>query len=645
MSAISLFWSISNGPIAENSHARMLAALPSYGPEGQAFWSDHRIAFGVNLSSSLPEDEFEKQPVWSPDASACLVADVRLDNRVDLARELGLTGAEKLPDSAFLMAAWLRWGSACLDHLIGAFAFAVWTPAKQEVFAARDHAGERPLFYHRGGDFFALASMYKGLLVLPISRELREPYVADWIGCLKPEWPLTFYKDISRLPPGHFLRVTPDGLSITQYWTAANARPVRFKKDAEYAEALLEIFDRATETRLRSTHPIGSLLSAGLDSSSVTASAAHLLERHGKRLTAFTSVPRPGFNGTAPLGFFPSEGAGAAAVASRYPNIDHLLVDSSGYDFLSTMRRWVDALDEPTPAAVNLLWLTAIFDQAKQRGIRVLLEGAEGNITFSYNTWSPLASYFRRGRWITLARTIEGLNSSRALARRSAFRLTLQAFTPRWLRRMRIPQSSRNSLAACLAARTLMDRYKMGERIFDTFHPSASTPQQEHSALIEGYDQGPYHAGLEAANQIEVRDPTADKRLYEFSFAIPPEQYLAGGQSRSLARRAMKDRLPQETLSNYLRGLQGADWYSIMGQSLEALRDEVALIHRSPAAREALDLRAMEELLDTWPTSNFEAPDVYPRWHFWLTRAISMGYFLRTHDPETADLSRIVTLG
>ena len=61
---------------------------------------------------------------------------------------------------------------------------------------------------------------------------------------------------------------------------------------------------------------------------------------------------------------------------------------------------------------------------------------------------------------------------------------------------------------------------------------------------------------------------------------------------------------------------------------LDAIPEE-----RLAAAREALDLRTMEALLDTWPTSHFEAPDVYPRWHFWLARAISMGYFLRTHDP------------
>ncbi|HEX3571583.1 MAG TPA: asparagine synthase-related protein [Acidobacteriaceae bacterium] len=616
----------------------MLKALEPYGPEGHLAWSDQRIALGVNLRSSLPERRFDKQPIWSPDGSICLVADVRLDNRADLARELGLTGNDELADSAFLMSAWLRWGSACLDHLIGGFAFAVWTPAKQEVFAARDHAGERPLLYHQGKHFFALASMYKGLLTLPMSQELREPYAADWIGCLKPEWSSTFYKDISRLPPGHFLRVTPGGVSVIQYWHPANAKPIRFRTDEQYAEALLDIFDRATEARLRSTNPIGSFLSAGLDSSSVTASAARLLATDGKQLTAFTSVPRPGFNGAAPLGFFPSESEGAAAVAGRYSNIEHIIVDSRGYDLLQIMRRWVDALDEPTPAAVNLLWLTASFDQAKQRDIRVMLEGAEGNLTFSYNTWTPLTGYFRRARWIALARTIQGLNRTGALTRRSAVRLTLESLVPRSLRRMRVPQSSRDSLLACLASPALMGRYNMAQRVFDTFHPSFRTATEEHYWLFEGFDQGPYHAAVEAVNGVELRDPTADKRLYEFSFAIPPEQYLVGGHSRSLARRAMKDRLPESTLFNYLRGLQGADWYSIMGESLQQLRDEVALMHRSLAALEVLDLRAMEALLDTWPTSNFEAPDVYPRWHFWLSRAISMGYFLRTHDAHLAPL-------
>jgi len=614
----------------------MLAALAPYGPDGAVAAGDDRIAFGINFFSSLPENKFDRQPLWSSDRSCCLVADVRLDNRADLARELSLAHPEELADSDFLLHAWERWGAACLDHLIGGFAFAVWTPAKNEVFAARDHAGERPLFFHRSGDFFALASMYKGLLALPISRELRESKAIDWIGCLTPDWSTTFYEEISRLPPGHFLRVTPGSLSVARYWSPARAKPIRFRRDAEYAEALLEIFDRATQARLRTPNPIGSMLSAGLDSSSVTASAARLLAPEGKRLTSFTSVPRPGFAGAVPLGFFPTEAEGAAAVASLYPNIDHVIVDSRGYPLMETLRRWIDAVDEPIAAPVNLLWLTAMFDQAKQRDIRVVLEGTQGNVTFSYNTWSPLSGLLRRGRWIQLARLVNGLCQRGALARSSAVRLALQPFFPGWLRRMRVPKSSRQCLRECLVNPVLKKEYNLDERVFERFHPAGSGAMEEHLTFFEGFDHGAFRAGLEAANGIEVRDPTADKRIYEFSFAIPPEQFLAEGQNRSLARRAMKNRLPQSVLSNHLRGLQGADWHAIMGQALPDLREELASMRHSEAAKETLDLNAIEALLDTWPQSSFDTDDAYPGWHFWFRLSISMGYFLRTHDPAVA---------
>jgi asparagine synthase (glutamine-hydrolysing) len=222
--------------------------------------------------------------------------------------------------------------------------------------------------------------MPKGLFVLPgLHRRLHEPYVAGWLASLQHPRSETFYEGIDRLPPGHFLRVTPNTFECRQYWHPANAKPTRFKKDEEYAEAILEIFDRAVEARLRSTKQIGCQLSAGLDSSSVAASAARLLAAQGKGLTAFTSVPRPDFNGIVESWFLPSEAEGAADVARLYPNIEHLTVDSRGYDLLSTMKTWTDAWNEPCPNVVNMLWYSAILEQAKQRGIGVVLEGTMGN--------------------------------------------------------------------------------------------------------------------------------------------------------------------------------------------------------------------------------------------------------------------------
>lgn len=635
MAAISLIWNTTDEPPLSILIQTMLGAQEKYGPDRKVSWSGDQMALGANLSSSLPEHRFDRQALWSSDRSVCIVADVRLDNRSDLARELDLVHPEELADSTFLMAAWLRWGYTCLDHLIGGFAFAVWTPGQKEVFAARDHAGERPLFYHRGKDLFALASMQKGLLALPALRErFSESYTAHWLACMKSERNGSFFEGVQRLPPGHFLRVTPQALQIKQYWHPSNAKPIRFRRDEEYPEALLELFDRATEARLRSTRPVGSFLSAGLDSSSVTASAARLLADQGKRLTAFTSVPRPGFDGAFPLGRFPSEALGAAQVARLYSNIDHVLVDSSAYDFLPTMKLWIDALDEPVPSVVNMLWLSAILDQARQRGLGVLLEGTGGNGTFSYNSWSILGRFFRRGRWLKLAQTSLALRRRGDLSIKSSVRLSAGGLIPRWLTRKRVPAQSLNLLFACLANPEWMKRYNLKDGIFDTFYPAPSGLVSEHSALFEDCDLGPYRAAVEAVTQMEVRDPTADKRIFEFAYSIPREQYIVGGQSRSLARRAMKHRLPDSVLMCNTRGLQGADWYLPMTEALPELRRELTLFAQSPAASQALDLPAIENLLDNWPRSNFHSEEVYIRWHFWLTRALSTGYFLRSHEPS-----------
>jgi asparagine synthase (glutamine-hydrolysing) len=539
------------------------------------------------------------------------------------------------------MAAWCRWGSACLEHLVGGFAFAVWTPARQELFAARDHAGERPLFYYRGKDFFALASMPKGLLAIPgISQEFNEPHIATWNAGLRQDERGSFFRSIERVSRGHFLRITPDSFECTQYWHPANAKPTRYKKDEEYAEAVVELLDRAVEARLRSPRPIGSFLSAGLDSSSVTASAALLLARQNRKLTAFTSVPRPEFNGLSQPGYLPCEGEGAAEVARLYPNIEHVLVDSKGYDLLPTMQTWIDALDEPLPNVTNLLWFTAIVDRARQRNVGVILDGADGNGTLSWYTWSILGYFFMRGRWLSLGRTTRALHSHGALSLKTAARYATRGLIPQWLTRLLISKKKLDGTYDRLVHPDWMVRHNIPNRIFDSIYHRPLNLVREQSQLFGIYDRAPFLAATQALTGVELRDPTADKRLYEFCFSIPPEQYVAGGHSRSLVRRAMKDRLPDSVRLRYTRGLQGADWYIPMTEALPELRKEVGLLDHSPAARQALDLPAMHALLDNWPQSGFHTFPVSRRWHFALIPAISLGYFLRSHEATPAPPTR-----
>lgn len=645
MSAISLVWKRKSEPPVNSLYQTMVSALSSYGSGRQSFWSDDRIALGGTFSDLLPEDRFDTQPLWTPDRSACLVADVRLDNRSDLARELDVPHPETLADSDLLVEAWLRWSYGCPDHLIGAFAFIVWSPKRQEVFAVRDHAGERPLFYHRSNELFAIASMPKGLLTLPgVSRDFRESHIASWIAGFGTERAEPIFADIERVPPGHTLRVTPHVVECRRYWHPADARPTRYKRDEDYAEALVEILDRATEARLRSTKSIGSFLSAGLDSSSVTASTARLLAAQGKCLSAFTSVPRPGFDGMAESSRLPSEGEGAAEIARLYPNIEHHLVDSRGYDLLSTMKAWTDAMDTPATNVVNQLWYTAILDRAKEQGIDVMLEGQAGNFTISWYTWNIFGYFFLRGRWIDLARTARQIRSRQELSFKTIARYATRSLVPCWLTRLMAPSDQLDAAFNLLVQPDFMRRHHMQDRIFQSIYCRPSSIMRERSLIYDSQDDAVVRAATQARTGIEVRDPTADKRILDFCFSIPAEQYVVNGHSRSLVRRAMKDRLPASATMRYARGLQGADWYIPMTEALPELHREVSLAEQSPTARRMLDLPAVRALLDNWPTSDFHNYSISRRWHYALIPAISLGYFLRSHEsghpaPITPELS------
>src|SRR5438105_6663322 len=207
MSVISLVWKRDSDRPLDSLLRIMLSRLVPFGRSRQRMWNAGRIAFGGNFSDSLPEDRFDAQPLWNSDRSACLIADVRLDNRAELLNRLEIPNGAEVADSALLMAAWLRWGRACVDYILGAFAFAVWLPGAQEIFAARDHTGERPLFYHYGKGLFALASLPKGLLALPgVPRNLNESGIADWLVNTVADPAPSLFRAVERVPPGHFVR-------------------------------------------------------------------------------------------------------------------------------------------------------------------------------------------------------------------------------------------------------------------------------------------------------------------------------------------------------------------------------------------------------------------------------------------------------
>jgi asparagine synthase (glutamine-hydrolysing) len=354
----------------------------------------------------------------------------------------------------------------------------------------------------------------------------------------------------------------------------------------------------------------------------------------GQRLTSFTAVPVQDYDGTALPGRFGDEGPLAAEVAALYPNIDHVLVNASGRDLLASSQRDSRLTGQPTFNPTNMLWVEAILDGMRSRGLGVLLQGAGGNATISFGGLIGLSELFRSGHWLRLLRLTYELRAGGYTSWRGAASWATGWIVPQWMRRLYHPDMRGFSLSFSAVHPRLAAEYRLEEKALAEFYGVESNAASVRRSFYEYFDPGVNNGAAAAGWQIEQRDPTLDKRIFEFCFGIPIEQYLVGGQSRSLIRRAMEGRLPESTRRRTTRGLQAADWYLTVGAARPQLSSELTRIERSPLVRHVLDTARLRILLDTWPESGYDTSRVSDVWHLALTRGIAAGSFLAQHDPE-----------
>lgn len=571
-------------------------------------------------------------------ASLPVVADLRIDNHRDLVRELAL--APSASDDEVLARAWEQWGSDLVEHLIGGFAFVCWDPKQRTLFAARDHVGERPLHFTRSsgpGGGFAFASTPLGLCALPsVGHRLSVPQMADFLVALFPNGQDTFFEGVEKLPPGYWMKISPAGVEIRRYWHPINTPAIRYRRDDDYIQDFRERFDLAVGARLPDEGNVATQLSGGLDSSSVTVTAARLLAPQGRRMISFTSVPVPGYDGTALFGRFGDEGPMAADVAALYPNIEHVRLQAGDRDIIATARRDAALTGYPTFNPTNLLWIEAILDGVRSRGLNVLLLGAGGNCTISFGGLIGLSDLLRRGQWIRLFQLTRALRAGGHTSWRGAAAWSTGWVVPQWLRRRFHPVLRDFSLRFSAVRPEVATQYHLAEKTVDEFFGVETTTAAVRRSLYDYYDPGLQNAAAAAGWQVEQRDPTQDKRIFEFCFGIPIEQYLVAGQSRSVIRRAMQGRLPESTLRRTTRGLQAADWYLTVAAARPQLYAELARIERSPLACHLIDIPRLRTLLDTWPASGYGTAEVSDAWHLALTRGIAAGSFIAQYDPDAA---------
>jgi asparagine synthase (glutamine-hydrolysing) len=639
MSGIAGLLRFDGAPVQRRDLERMANALRAHGPDRAEVMAAGSVGLVHVLMRMTPEDRFDRQP-WRSAGGTAITADLRLDNRDDMLARIGVAAQEALawPDSRVVLAAWEKLGDGIWPMLRGPFAVAIWNPRDRTLTLARDHLGLNVVMWHKAEQFFAFATMPKGLFALPdVPRELNEVKLADFLVLNHANHATTIYQDIFRLLPAHVARLRADGsMSEHRYWSPADIKPVRLASAEAYAEGLRECLDRAVRRQLRSAHPVGCYLSGGLDSSSVAALASRALAERNERLAAFTQVPRKGFAGPVPAGRYADETPYVEAISAVLGNIDVTYVYNDECDDFADLERFFITMESPVRNVTNLGWILAIPRRARAQGRRVLLGGAHGNYTISWFGWSQTADHFMRGRLLTVYRQWRLYYRLSIDSRWVAFRkLVIEPLVPRRLgdwgnrrrhRRQIAPWRDYAAIRPDFAAEMGVDARAPdeGHDFLYRLRPGERTV----GLMLTDY-LGDWRAAQQAITGVEERDPTADIDVVEYCFGVPPEQYLVEGIDRSLVRRAMWGELPELVLTNRLVGLQSADWYEKLENRRDQLAAEVAGFSTSPLARRAIDLARLDQAIKNWPTGGWNSRKIIEEYHLALTRGIANARFLR----------------
>jgi asparagine synthase (glutamine-hydrolysing) len=617
----------------------MLTAQSIYGPHACDQWDGGEVSLGRRLFRLLPEDVHDNQPLLGAGGRLVLVADVRLDNRDDLEASLNIptARARQLCDAAILLAAWERWGEAALDRLVGVYAFAIWDRENRAFVLVRDEMSQRPLHYHRAANFFAFASMPKGLHALEqIPRAPDETRTREFLASMPEYGTASFYAGVERVEAGCLVTVTASSLHSRRFWRPER-RPIKLASSDDYAAALRDHLDRAVRAQLRGAEGrVGAHLSGGLDSSAVAATAARLLAPVGGQVVAFTAVPREGYAGPAPVWAMADEGPLAASVAAQYPNIEHVPVRTTGRLQTETLDRDHFIYDRPTANVFNNGWWHEINRRACERGLAIVLMGANGNLSLTYNGLDALPELIGQGRigdWWRLARLVVRAGTMRW---RGALFYSLGPWAPgplwNWLNRIRggyavdVPHWSALNPALIPG---LNRAGRMRSAGFDHFERPSADPFHWRTANLIYSDRGNYNKGDLGGWGIDLRDPTSDRRLFEFCLNIPTEQFIAGGVPRAFARHALTDRLPGAVLAERRRGRQAADWHEAATAGRRDLAEQVARLEQFEPAARMLDLPRLRKLVDNWPDVGWESDRVSDPYRHALLRGLSVGQFLR----------------
>ncbi len=571
-------------PAAE-TFATCVEALRRRGPDDSGVWADGTTLLGHRRLAILDLSSGGHQPMVSADGRYVIVYNGEIYNHLDLRRSLTPPGGwRSSSDTETLLESYRHWGVDCLRHLNGMFAFAIWDSLERKLFVARDRMGVKPLYYSSHPGTFAFASRPRALVPLLSSQatevDLGALRMYSELGYIPA--PLSFYRGVKKLKPGHFLIVDARGTRETCYWDYRQISPDQSlleRSEDDLADQLDELIREATRARLISDVPLGAFLSGGVDSAYVVAA----MKASG------VSVPN-----TFTIAFAEpkyDESAAAAAIA-RHIGVKHVTETLSVGDLLQLLPLYVEELDEPF--ADSSAFPTLAVARLARRHVTVALTGDAGDELFGgYHYYHLLTQLTHIKGWPQFAK--RGM--------RAALRM--------------LPMHRAKLLAGALGPDTLAGIFNYLRSVSKDFGPFVTDTvlsETESSRHLFEQTAAGFAAGLSSADigmrldlshtladcylqkvdvatmamSLEARCPLIDYRLVEWSMRLPVQLKLRGNQTKYLLKKALCRYLPPELVYRPKWGFSvpaGAWLRGPLRRWAEELLHDESLLSRIPLDR------------------------------------------------------------
>jgi len=520
-------------------------ALRPQGPDGRKTIFEHNLALGHALLQTDPDAPPEHQPL-TIDGDHWIVADTRLDDRRSLVQAIRRDdphAPNEASDAELLLRAYRVWGPACLDRLLGEFAFAIWSQPAQRLFCARDHFGLKPFYFSSGGARFVFSNTPDCIRRdRTVSGRLNEAAVGDFLLFDYNRDPrTTILAGVQRLPPAHSLTWSGGQPEIQRYWRMPIDDELRWKDPRDYVVRFRELLEMAVADRMRSGKT-GILMSGGMDSTSLAAAAKELA---GKRkvaaeFKAFTIAYDR---------LIPDDERRYASSAARHMGLPISTLAADGYGFFERSGEPGFQPPEPQNTPFYAVWMDHFREAAEFS--RVALAGYGGDEILEQRS-AQLLSLVRGmnlgaavREWIWCARLRRRIPHTGFLpAVRSKLRREdpWQPVFPRWID----PEFA--------AAYGLYDRWREGMVEPDSEHPRHPVDYSLMGSPIWPATFEAFHPGATGRN-LEVRTPFLDLRLARFALSLPVRPWL---EDKGVLRAAMRGRLPRQVLNRWKTPLNGS---------------------------------------------------------------------------------------